>query len=506
MLRRAVAAVAAVSLALGVAPAVAADDAATGADARVAAAVAQVDALAEDLLARSGTPGMAVGIVYQGRLVKATGYGVRDVRTGAPVTPETVFQLASVSKSVGASVVAAAVGRGIVTWNDPVVRHLPWFRLSDPYVTRTATIGDMYAMRSGLPGQAGDILELVGYDRREVLERLRTLPLDPFRISYNYTNFGLTTGAEAVAAAAGKPWDVLSEELIYRPLVMTDTSSRHADFVRRSNRAALHVPEAGRFVARYSRQPDAQSPAGGVSSTVVDMATWLTMELSGGWYGGRQIVPSLALAKAQSAQVRRTPPGDPAALPQFYGYGMNVQVGADGMVQLGHSGAFSAGAGTTYAMVPALDLGIVVLANALTGAPEALAQSFVELASTGKVSRDWWAVVAPIFAAFYATDAGEPPADAAESRPLAEYAGTYANGFWGRVPVIRGATGLALVLGPDRVRVPLRHWDGDTFRGVLAHGDVPTPFLVRFTGGRTITGLVLELGDSQDGTLARIGG
>lgn len=494
------------AMVVGLVPGASADAAAgDDVDARVSAAVAQVDGLAQDLLTRSGMPGLAVGIVYRGELVKAAGYGVRDVRTGEPVTPDTVFQLASVSKSVGASVVAAAVGKGIVQWNDPVARHLPWFRLSDPYVTRTATIGDMYAMRSGLPGEAGDVLELVGYDRREVLERLRTLPLDPFRITYHYTNFGLTTGAEAVAAAAGRPWDVLSDQLIYGPLGMTSTSSRHADFVARPNRATLHVPEGGRWVPKYQRQPDAQSPAGGVSSTVVDMAKWLTMELSGGWYGGRQVVPSLALAKAQTPQIRRTAPGDPASLPQFYGYGMNVQVGADGLVQLGHSGAFSAGAGTTYAMVPQLDLGIVVLANALTGVPEALAQSFVELASTGKVSRDWWPVVAPVFAAFYAPDASEPPADPQPARPLREYFGTYANDFWGPVPVQRGPGGLSLVLGPDRVRVPLRHWDGDTFKATLANGDVPTPFLVRFTGANTVTGLVLEMGDSQDGVLERVG-
>lgn len=449
-------------------------------------------------------PGLAVGIVYRGELVKAAGYGVRDVRTGEPVTPDTVFQLASVSKSVGASVVAAAVGKGIVQWNDPVARHLPWFRLSDPYVTRTATIGDMYAMRSGLPAQAGDILESVGYDRREVLTRIRELPLSPFRISYAYTNFGLTAGGEAVAAAAGKPWDVLSDELLYEPLGMTSTSSRHADFVARPNRATLHVPESGRWVPRYERQPDAQSPAGGVSSTVLDMSKWLSMELSGGWYGGRQVVASKALAKAQSPQVRSSAVGTAATLPTFYGYGMVVMPSDTGMMELRHSGAFSAGAGTTYTMVPELGLGIVVLGNAFAGVAESLANSFVDLATTGAVSRDWYGQLAPVYASFYAEDTTKRPESPAPARPLAAYAGTYANAFWGDVPVTRDGRGLLMRLGPDRVRVPLRPWDGDTFRGVFANGDVPTPFLVRFTGADQVTGVVLEMGDSQDGVLERV--
>lgn len=473
-------------------------------DARVASAVAQVDSLAADLMARSGIPGMSVAVVYKGELVKAAGYGVRDVDTGAPVTPDTVFQLASLSKSVAASVAAAAVGKGYVQWNDRVVDHLPWFRLSDPAVTEALTVGDLYAMRSGLPGQAGDVLESVGYDRREILQRIGTLPLDPFRITYHYTNFGITAGGEAVAAASGRSWEDLSEELIYRPLGMTQTSSRYADFVKRPNRAALHVPEGGRWVSRYERHPDAQSPAGGVSSTALDMANWMVMELAGGWFDGAQVAPSLALAKAHAPQVRSSAPGDPAALPRFYGYGTNYQVAPSGRVHLGHSGAFSAGAGTTYLLIPELDLGIVALTNGFAGLPEALTQSFADLVEHGEVTADWLAIVGGIFAGTYAPDTSRPPADAAAPRPDRAYVGTYANDYWGDVEVRSGARGLYLVLGPDRVRVPLTAWDGDTFKATLAHGDIPTTFLVTFSGGPQATGLALELGDSQDGTLSRV--
>ena len=103
------------------------------------------------------------------------------------------------------------------------------------------TIGDLYSHRSGLPDHAGDELEDLGYDRRQVLERLKYLPLAPFRITYAYTNFGLTAAAEAVAAAAGKSWEDLSDEVLYRPLGMTSTSSRFADFMARPDHAVGHV-------------------------------------------------------------------------------------------------------------------------------------------------------------------------------------------------------------------------------------------------------------------------
>ena len=71
---------------------------------------------------------------------------------------------------------------------------LPWFALADPAVTAMLTVGDLYAHRSGLPDHAGDDLEDLGYDRRQVLERLRFAPLHSFRDEYAYTNFGVTAG------------------------------------------------------------------------------------------------------------------------------------------------------------------------------------------------------------------------------------------------------------------------------------------------------------------------
>ncbi|MFD2030285.1 serine hydrolase domain-containing protein [Ancylobacter dichloromethanicus] len=177
---------------------------------------------------------------------------------------DTVFQLASLSKAVAGTVVAHEVGARTVSWETPVIQHLPWFRLKDQWVSEHATIADLMSHRSGLPDHGGDILEDIGFDRRAVLERLRLLPLEPFRISYAYTNFGFTAGAEAVAVAAGKDWATLSEDVLYTPLGMTSTSSRFADFDKRANKAVNHVRVNGSFVHKYQREPDAQSPAGGV--------------------------------------------------------------------------------------------------------------------------------------------------------------------------------------------------------------------------------------------------
>ena len=150
-------------------------------------AVAKLDGLVDDLMKKSGIPGMAVAVVHGGKTVYAKGFGVKDVRNGDAaenrVDADTVFQLASMSKPLGATVVAHQVSQGAVTWDTPIVDKLPWFALADPAVTRMVTIGDMYSHRSGLPDHAGDMLENLGYDRRYVLDHLRALPLAQFRIS-----------------------------------------------------------------------------------------------------------------------------------------------------------------------------------------------------------------------------------------------------------------------------------------------------------------------------------
>lgn len=159
-------------------------------DNAVANAVSRLDGIAEELMESSGIPGMAVAVVHGGKTLYAKGFGVRDTGTGEKVDAGTVFQLASLSKPLAATVVAHEVGVDTVSWDTPITDHLPWFALSDPASTRMLTVADLFAHRSGLPDHAGDLLEDLGYDRRTVLERLRLLPLGQFRTSTPTTTSG----------------------------------------------------------------------------------------------------------------------------------------------------------------------------------------------------------------------------------------------------------------------------------------------------------------------------
>ncbi|AOB30963.1 beta-lactamase [Bordetella sp. H567] len=436
---------------------------------QIDAAVGQLDTLAQAMMQRTGLPGMSVAVVHDGREVFAKGYGVRNTDQAGEVDADTVFQLASLSKSVGATVVAHEVGKQGVAWNDPVVKYLPGFQLADPWVTAHVTLADFYSHRSGLPDHAGDDLEDLGYDRGQVLERLRHLPLQAFRSTCAYTNFGVTVAAEAVARAAGRDWASLSEGVLYRPLHMDRTSSRFADFAADSNHAHGHVKSGGVYQPKYQREPDAQSPAGGVSSSANDMAKWLAMLLDDGHDAqGQPLIPAAALLPAITPQVISRASSSPTVRADMYGYGFNVNVQSSGRTGISHSGAFALGAGTAFSIIPSAKVGIVVLTNAAPiGAAEALSAEFMELAQFGRITRDWYAGYHALFAA-YAEPAGslagkQPPDDPAPARQPGAYAGDYGNAYFGTAHVVADDAGLALVLGPRNTRFPMRHWDGDRF-------------------------------------------
>lgn len=475
---------------------------------QVERAVAAVDDLVAEVMARTGVPGVAVAVVHDGRVALAKGYGVRVAGEPAAVGADTVFQLASVSKPVGATVVAHEVGRGAVAWDTPVAALLPWFALADPEATRRLTIGDLYAHRSGLPDHAGDELEDLGYDRRAVLERLRLLPLAPFRASYAYTNFGLTAAAEAVAAAAGTDWASLSEAALYRPLGMASTSSRFADYIARPDRAVPHMRSGDGWAPREQRQPDAQSPAGGVSSTANDMAKWLTLLLA----GGDPLVPAPALLAATMPQSVSGPPAGAADRTSFYGYGFNVGVSESGRVTLGHSGAFYLGAATAFLAIPSAEVGIVVLTNAQpVGAAEAVTLAFADLVQVGRVTRDWLALIEPLFAPMGAPEGhlagATPPAAPTPPGDLSDYVGTYDNPYFGPVRVAREGDGLVLTAGPQAMAFPLRHWSGTSFVLTPRGENAPDGSLseVRFRGAEAgMTALTVEIWDKHGlGTFTR---
>ncbi|MFB6615645.1 serine hydrolase [Streptomyces sp. NPDC085524] len=431
-------------------------------------AVDHLDQTVADMMRRTGVPGVSVAVVHDDKVVHIKGFGLRRTGETAKVDPDTVFQVASVSKPISSTVVAGAL-TGPGEWG----RHtdLPGFSLKDPWVSGHVTTADLFSHRSGLPDHAGDLLEDLGYDQAYILDHLRLEPLTPFRASYAYTNFGLTAAAEAVARAKGTSWQKLSEDVLFKPAGMTSTSTEFSAFEQAPNHAATHVKNPdGTWSPRYVRNPDAQAPAGGVSSSARDMSRWLRLQLAGGTLDGKRIIPADTLAATHLPQILSQPPAPPANHTGFYGLGWNVSYDDAGRLRLSHSGAFELGANTNVTMLPLEQLGIVVLTNgAPVGVADAIALNFFDFAEHGKATTDWLPLLAAVyeqgdFALRSPTDYARPPSGAKPAQDSAVYTGTYDNAYYGKATVTADDHGaLTLSLGPKPQRYPLTHYDGDTF-------------------------------------------
>lgn len=429
-------------------------------------------------------PGLALAVVFKDQVLYAGGFGVRERNTvcatenGATVfkaqcavDADTVFQLASVSKPISASVVAALISQKKgVTWDSKLTDLTPDFHMYDPWVTREITIRDMFSHRSGLPEHANDLLEDLDYGRDAMLKHLRYVkPASSFRSTYAYTNAGLTQGAIAAASAYGLDWATASEQKIYKPLGMTSTSSRFSDFMARPNKATNHQLVDGQWVHKVQRNPDAQAPAGGVSSSVNDLTQWMRMSLNKGKFANNQVIAEEPLAETQFAQI--VSGKNHNNQPTFYGLGWGIAFDDKKRTVLSHSGAFAMGAATHLLLIPEAQLGLVVLTNAAPiGVAEALAKNFTDTVFYGKPQNNWLQLFTELFKdpavigieklSNYTVQPAKPTA----AQKNSAYIGRYGQNAWIGDVFIEDANGkLALIIGPQAKKLPLSHFDRDTF-------------------------------------------
>ena len=489
--------------------------AATVTRAEVEAVLPTFEAMVAKAIADGEVPGLSIAIVAGDEVLYLKGFGTREAGKDEPVGPDTVFQLASFSKPISATVVAAVVGDNQhgISWDSLVTDLDPSFHLKEAWPTANLTVTDLFAHRSGLPGNAGNELEDLGFDRATIMHRLAEVPLAPFRATYSYSNFGITEGADAVAKGEGMDWADLAETRLFKPLGMSQTSARYADFLTRPDRAVLHIGGAGAWKPGPLRKPDAQAPAGGVSSSARDLATWLRLELGNGSLGGEKVIDPAALAATHVPLMERgSNPVTGGA--SFYGRGWNVEFGRYGL-QWGHAGAFSNGTRTLVSILPERGIGIVVLSNAFpTGLPEGLADSLFDLVFKGKVEKDWIAAWDKTYAGLFgpAIEAAKarfatPPAEPRPALSNAAYLGRYANDYIGNAVISEENGALVLGLGPTgERRFPLTHYDRDLFIMHPAEEMPDLPTAVTFTigvDGKAQSVAIESLDDLGFGTLKR---
>jgi CubicO group peptidase (beta-lactamase class C family) len=430
------------------------------------------DAYVEQALRDWRVPGVAVAVVRNDSVVFIKGYGVRELGKPARVNAHTLFAIGSSTKAFTAAALALLVDSGKVAWDDPVTRHLPWFELSDPYVTRELTLRDLVTHRSGLP--RGDLAWYgSGFDRSEVLRRVRYLkPRWSFRSTYGYQNIMFLAAGEVVAAASGRSWADFLKTRIFTPLGMTETNTS-VTALGDGDVAAPHdkIDDTVRVIPW--RNIDNIGPAGSINSNVTDMAQWVRLQLGHGSYGGRRLISDSAVEEMHTPQmVVRMSKDARETFPDahFMAYGLAWFLrDFHGKKFVGHGGAID-GMRAEVGLIPEARLGVVVLCNlGGTSFPVAIMHRALD-AYLGAPPRDWSGSLLALERKAEARDDSTRKAfeaarvpDTRPSLPLEKYAGTYDDSLYGQLDIAEQGGKLVARKGPAFVG-DLTHWHFDTFK------------------------------------------
>ena len=410
-------------------------------------------------------PGIAVAVVKDGKVVLSKGYGVRKLGGTAPVTPQSLFPIASNSKAFTTAALAILVDEGKLSWDDRVVDRLPAFQMYDPYVTREMTVRDLLTHRSGLGLGAGDLLFWPSTDLTpdEIVRRFRFLkPATSFRSRYAYDNVLYFVPGQLIPAVTGKPWDEFMRDRIFVPLGMSRTHLDSRSLATDPDVATPHARADGKVVPIV--QPEhVLSPAGSVISCVSDLAKWLIVQLDRGRLpDGRRL-----FSEAQSKEMwspQTILPGDSLPPSNFNAYGLGWMLrDYRGRKMVYHTGTLM-GSVSRVTMVPDLQLGIVVLTNQEdAGAHVAVTWSILDQ-YLGVPETDWVAAYRKPATVEAVQSAPPRNANSRPSLPLAAYAGRYRDPWYGDVVLEeRGGKLTILFTHTKQLTGDLEHWQYDTF-------------------------------------------
>ena len=425
-------------------------------------------------------PGVALAIVKDGEVVLAEGYGVLRLGETTPVDAHTLFGIASNTKAFTATALALLVEEGKIAWDQPVIDVLPWFRMSDPYVTAEMTVKDLLVHRSGLGLGAGDLLfwPASTLTRDEIVRRLRHLPIEnSFRETYNYDNMLYMVAGEVVEAASGMSWEAFVEERILEPAGMADSRASLTAAGPGRNIAFTHARVEG--VVRFV-EPDTSgsiSPAGGIMASANDMARWMNLQLARGKLSDGDSLFSQATSRELWTLVTPIEPGTPPPeiaplASSFNGYALGFFVGDyRGRKIVRHTGGLR-GYVSRVAMIPEADVGVAVLTNQESGAAfDAIAYHVLDHYLDVDPPFDWLAGWRTVVAQWDSANAARVTETAAArdstagpSLPLDRYAATYTDPWYGDVGITLENGGLVMRFShTPPLTGDLEHWQHDTF-------------------------------------------
>ncbi len=308
-----------------------------------------------DTLRQSGkNPGMAVAIIYKNQLVFKEVFGYRDVKNRLPVTNNTLFEIASLTKAFTGVIASQLEKQNKLNWDDKVVKYLPDFKLQDDYATQNATLKDLFTHNVGL---AQHFYMIYGpqLTKSELLERIPFLSFNgSFRENFLYNNFMYAVAGMVEERVTNRTWHELMKDSIFTPLGMNHSFTKFDDFLNYKD-MTISYKNDGSTVIPHHGTSEANAPSGNTTtSTINDMAIWAKMLANSGNLDGKEFLTKKQFDYLTSPFVVRYP-----SAKGFYGIGWNIDAERNVIY---HKGS-SPGQRSILTFQPSEGYAIVILTN-----------------------------------------------------------------------------------------------------------------------------------------------
>jgi len=334
---------------------------------------AYMDSLVHASMRTFDIPGIAVGIIKDGKVILAKGYGVRSLKSGKAMDENTLFGIASNSKAFTTTALGILIDEGKLKWDDKVREYIPEFKLYSPFVTEEFTIKDLITHRSGLGLGAGDLMfwpDSNNFQLKEIIYNLRYLkPVSSFRTQYDYDNLLYMVAGEIVHRVSGMEWEEFIQKRILNPLGMNKTAPYYALLSDKSDVIDGHAKFDGKVQVIPRNFGTNMKAAGGIYSNITDLSKWVLMHLNEGVYGADH---KILISKRNHDEIWSPQTIIPVHNPgpyhtHFASYGLGFFISdVNGYKELTHTGGLE-GMVTEITMIPELKLGIIVLTNQEVG-------------------------------------------------------------------------------------------------------------------------------------------
>jgi CubicO group peptidase (beta-lactamase class C family) len=252
------------------------------------------DQYMEKILSDWNAPGIGVGIVYKDKLVFSKGYGYRNYDEKLPITPNTLFQIASNTKLFTATAVGFLVNDGLIEWDKPIKNFVPSIEFYNDELNNTVTIRDMLSHRTGISRH-----DLIWYksdfSRKDLYEKLKYLePSQSLRQGFIYNNMMYISSGYIIELLKQKTWEDFLKEKIFKSLEMNSTVFSISEMLKKPDYFVPYNEKRDTTILYqipYYEDVAAVGPAGSIISNINDISKWLIAQINGGRYKGKQVIP-----------------------------------------------------------------------------------------------------------------------------------------------------------------------------------------------------------------------